>query len=109
MKNTAAKCTTANRVPALLAVVGVLQMLDWHSTLSAAENRLETNKLINWLGQWIGFSAALSSIKSILIVSLLAGFLYWRKHKGIYDTEFVGCLSTVALVYGAVVFNNYLP
>jgi hypothetical protein len=40
---------------------------------------------------------------------LLAGFLYWRKHKGIYDTEFVVCLSTVALVYGAVVFNNYLP
>jgi hypothetical protein len=102
------KFTVANRVPTLLAIVAGLQMLDWHSTLSAAQNRLETNKLINWLGHWIGFAFALSAIKSLLIACLLVGFLYWRKHKGIYDTEFVVCLSTVALVYGAVVFNNYL-
>ena len=41
------------------------------------------------------------------IAILFVGFLYWRKHKGLYDFEFTVCLCVSALVYSAVVVNNY--
>jgi hypothetical protein len=96
-----------NRTPILIGVVTVLQVLDWHSTLSAPEGRFETNKLLNWLSQWVSFFCVLSTVKLIFIATLLGGFLYWRKHKGVYELEYTACLSVLALVYGAVVFNNY--
>lgn len=96
-----------NRTPVLLTAVAVLQVLDWHSTLTAPRGRFETNKLLNWLGQWASFAVVVSAIKICFIVALLVGFIYWRKHKGLYETEFTACLCVAALVYGAVVFNNY--
>lgn len=95
------------RTPSLLGVVAVLQILDWHSTLTAGHTRGEANKMVNWLVQWMSFACVVSIIKVISLTMLLVGFLYWRKHQGLYELEFALCLSVVTVVYGGVVFNNY--
>ncbi|ABX19890.1 DUF5658 family protein (plasmid) [Burkholderia multivorans] len=96
------------RTPSLLGVVAALQILDWHSTLTAPHTRGETNRLINWLVQWVSFESAVSTFKLLCLAMLLYGFLFWRKHKGLYETEFALALGVVAVVYGGVVFNNYV-
>ena len=96
-----------NRTPILIGAVAGLQVLDWHSTLSAPRGRFETNKLLNWLSQWTSFVFVISAVKLFFITVLLVGFLYWRKHKGVYDFEFTICLCVAAFVYSAVVVNNY--
>jgi hypothetical protein len=96
-----------NRTPILLGTVAVLQLLDWHSTLTAPHNRHETNKFFNWLGQWVSFEGEVSVIKMACIVMLGVGFLHWRKHKGLYELEYGLCLGVLAVVYGCVVLNNY--
>lgn len=101
------KTVLGNRTPILLGAVAVLQVLDWHSTLIAPRGRFETNKLLNWLSQWMGFALVISIVKLFFIAILFVGFLYWRKHKCLYDFEFTVCLCVSALVYSAVVVNNY--
>lgn len=96
-----------NRTPILLGTVAVLQVLDWHSTLSAPRGRFETNHLLSWLGRWMGFTLVFSIVKVFFIAVLFAGFLYWRRHKGLYDFEFTVCLCLAAFVYSAAVVNNY--
>lgn len=97
-----------NRTPILLGVVAVLQLLDLHSTLTAPQGRHETNKLLNWMSQWIGFAFELTLIKVAFLLTLAVGFLYWRKHKGMYEFEYGLCLAVLIVVYGCVVLNNYL-
>lgn len=95
------------RTPTLLGVVAILQILDWHSTLNAPHTRYEANKMINWLVQWVSFSSVVSVFKLLCLSMLVYGFLFWRKHKGLYEIEFTLVLCVVAIVYGGVVFNNY--
>lgn len=96
------------RTPTMLAIVALLQLLDWRSTLVAPSYRHETNRMLNWLGQWIGFSLAVSAVKASLLLILLVGYLYWRRHRGMYEMEFGVCLGLLIVVYGGVVANNYL-
>ncbi|WP_150578387.1 DUF5658 family protein [Pandoraea aquatica] len=96
-----------NRTPVLLAMIAVLQVLDWHSTLTAPPTSTEANDLLVWLGRFIGFSLAVSLIKLATMAAVAVWFLYWRKHKGVYELEFTVCLSLVVLFYGLVIFNNY--
>ncbi|MGY6258797.1 DUF5658 family protein [Paraburkholderia caledonica] len=96
-----------NRTPILLGVVAVLQLLDWHSTLTAPHGRHESNKLLNWISQWIGFAYELTLIKAAFLLLLTLGFLYWRQHKGMYELEYGLCLAVLIIVYGCVVLNNY--
>jgi hypothetical protein len=95
------------RTPTMLAIVAVLQLLDWHSTLTAPPYRHETNRLLNWLARWMSFAFAVSAIKLVFLVMLAAGFLYWRKHRGMYELEFGLCLGVLIIVYSCVVANNY--
>ncbi|KWK60936.1 DUF5658 family protein [Burkholderia stagnalis] len=95
------------RTPMLLGVAAALQILDWHSTLATAHTRGEANKMVNWLAQWMSLGCIVSVIKLTCLAMLTAGFLYWRKHKGLYELEFALCLSVVIVVYSGVVFNNY--
>ncbi|WP_049096375.1 DUF5658 family protein [Burkholderia cepacia] len=95
------------RTPTLLGFVAILQIMDWHSTLNAPRTRGEANKMINWLVQWVSFGSVVSVLKLFCLAMLLYGFLFWRKHKGLYEIEFTLALSVVALVYSGVVFNNY--
>jgi hypothetical protein len=95
------------RTPAMLAIVAVLQVLDWHSTLTAPPYRHETNRLLNWLGGWVSFAFAVSAIKLAFLVMLAAGFLFWRKHRDMYELEFGLCLGVLTIAYGCVVANNY--
>ncbi|WP_423383568.1 DUF5658 family protein [Burkholderia sp. LMG 32019] len=95
------------RTPTLLGMVAVLQILDWHSTLATAHTRGEANKMVNWLAQWTSIGWVVSIIKLACLAMLVAGFLYWRKRKGLYELEFALCLSVLIVAYGGVVFNNY--
>lgn len=98
-----------SHTPALLAAVAVLQVLDWQSTLWARNGRAETNHLLNWLGHWAAFVVVFSCIKLVFLAVLLCGYLYWRRHKGLYEFEYTACLSTLVVAYGVVVINNYRP
>ncbi|MCX4151046.1 MULTISPECIES: DUF5658 family protein [Paraburkholderia] len=86
----------------------MLQILDWHSTLVAHTKRGETNSVLNWLGQWARFAVVLSCVKLVFLAVLLLGYLYWRRHKGLYELEYGACLSILAIAYGLAVFNNYV-
>lgn len=97
-----------NRTPILLGAVALLQLLDWHSTLTAPYGRHESNRLLNWISQWMDFAFALTLIKGAFLLLLGLGFLYWREHKGMYELEFGLCLAVLIVVYGCVVLNNYL-
>lgn len=55
----------------------------------------------------MGFTLVFSIVKVFFIAVLFAGFLYWRRHKGLYDFEFTVCLCLAAFVYSAAVVNNY--
>lgn len=96
-----------SRTATMFAIVAMLQVLDWHSTLTAPPYRHEANRLLNWLGRWMSFVFAVSAIKLASLVLLAAGFLYWRKHRGMYELEFGLCLGVLTIVYGCVVANNY--
>lgn len=96
-----------SRTPIMLGTVAVLQVLDWHSTLSASPNRHETNRLLNWIAQWISFACEVSIIKATFIAVLAGGYFYWRQHKGVYEFEFALCLGVLIAVYSCIVINNY--
>jgi hypothetical protein len=99
---------TWNVIPTLFLFLLIVQIMDVHSTLTAGGDRYETNRVINWISQWIGFAGAVCVIK-IGSVSML-GFLYrvWRRSGGSHDREFVLCLSLIAVFYSVVLANNYL-
>lgn len=99
----------SSRTPALLGAVAVLQVLDWQSTLWARNGRSETNHLLNWLGHWGAFVVVFTCIKLAFLGVLLCGYLYWRRHKGLYEVEYAACLSMLVFAYGVVVINNYRP
>ncbi|PRZ44853.1 hypothetical protein BX589_14320 [Paraburkholderia fungorum] len=96
-----------NRTPLLLAVVAGLQILDWHSTLTAPPYRHETNRLINELAGWIGFACAVSLVKALFLIILGAGFFFWRRNKHTYELEYGLCLGVLVVVYSCIVINNY--
>ncbi|WP_234745252.1 MULTISPECIES: DUF5658 family protein [Burkholderiaceae] len=91
----------------LLAVVAGLQILDWHSTLTAPPYRHETNRILNGLAGWIGFACAVSLVKAVFLVILAAGLLHWRRHKHTYELEYGLCLGVLVVVYTCIVINNY--
>lgn len=95
------------RTPILLLLVAILQVLDWRSTLLLVAKRGEANRFINELAQVIGFGVSLAIIKLTFLAILFAGFIYWRKHRGEYETEFTVCLGLLVAAYGLVVFNNF--
>lgn len=95
------------RTPILLLLVAILQVLDWRSTLLLVAKRGEANRIINGLAHVIGFGIALAIIKLTFLAFLFAGFIYWRKHRGEYETEFTICLGMLAAAYGLVVVNNF--
>jgi hypothetical protein len=97
-----------NRTPMLLAVVAGLQILDWHSTLTAPPYRHETNRLLNGLACWLGFACAVSLVKAVFLVMLAVGFVHWRRHKRAYELEYGLCLGVLIVVYSGIVMNNYL-
>ncbi|MGR9587081.1 DUF5658 family protein [Pandoraea sputorum] len=105
--NQAVRTTVIYRTPILLAVVAVLQILDWHSTLTAPLGLAEANGLLIWIGRFTGFALGVSIVKAASLLAVLVWFLFWRKHKGVYEFEFTVSLSVLALIYGLVIFNNY--
>jgi Flp pilus assembly protein protease CpaA len=100
--------TVSNRTPILLFVVAILQILDWHSTLTAPPGLAEANGLLIWIGRFTGFALGVSLVKAATLLAVLVWFIFWRKHKGLYEFEFTVSLSVLALIYGLVIFNNYV-
>ena len=94
-------------IPALFTLLVLLQLFDLDSTLHASIHQHETNKLINWLAERIGFKSALIVIK-IFAISIIC-FLYkiWKLSENTHNAEFTICLSLITFVYSFVVAINY--
>jgi len=95
-------------VASLFITLLIEQVLDLHSTATAAVNQHEGNKAVNWVAERIGFVPTIVLVK--LAVVAVIGFLFrtWRRSKGSHDLEFAVSLGLVAVTYGAVIFNNYV-
>jgi hypothetical protein len=91
----------------LFVALVVLQVLDWHSTVCAGSLQSESNPLLLSLAAGVPFPAALAVVKTldIFLAALLIGA--WRYTRRRYNTEFLGCLLIVDIVYAVVVFNNF--
>lgn len=99
---------TAKVIMALLVALVALQCLDWYSTLTAGATQSESNPLLLGLAKWLSLPCALTFVK-VAGTSLIAVLAYsWTRVRGRYDAEFLACLTIVASVYAAVVFNNFL-
>lgn len=95
-------------VNALFLLQLILQVMDLHSTLTASAGRYEVNEIINWMANHVGFPFAVFIMK--LCSALVLVFLYssWVKSKGSHTIGFIISLSLLCVVYGFIVFNNYL-
>ena len=104
----------SNMVLGLFGAVLVLQLLDLHSTLNAHGWQHEGNRFIVWLSQRVarasvaGQAAAVVMVKAFDVLVLGAMYAWWRRSSGLFDREFAVTLTVLALVFLAVVANNYL-
>jgi hypothetical protein len=97
-----------NVVLTLFVMLGLIQVLDAHSTLTASAGRFETNSAINWLAGKVGFTAAVLTTKSFSGVVIFFMYRVWCKTNGAYDRVFVFFLALIAMFYSFIVFNNYI-
>lgn len=96
------------RVNYLFAFAFILQLLDWHSTLTAMPHLIETNTLILSLSDLIGFSAAVGITKAVMVLVLSFMYLYWKRSQRQYSLEFCVTLGVICTVYFYIVSKNYL-
>ena len=94
-------------IPALFMLLVLLQLFDLNSTLPASIDQHETNKLINWLAEQIGFKSALFAIKLFAISIIFFLYKIWKLSENTHNTEFTICLSLISIVYSLVVAINY--
>jgi hypothetical protein len=95
-------------VPVLFIFLLFLQILDAHSTISSGAGHYESNKAINWLISWVGFTTAVCITKAWSAIVLLILYRVWRLSNGSHNREFVVSLTLISLIYSFVVANNYL-
>jgi hypothetical protein len=96
-----------NAVALLFISLLILQILDAHSTLSAGAERHETNGLIIWLANWVGFAAAVVITKAFSILVLFLLYRLWRLTEGAHDGKFVVILTLLAVIYSIIDGSNY--
>ena len=90
---------------ALVSLLILLQVLDWHSTfLAISQGRTEQNKLIVMLSNKIGIHGAVSVFKIIAIILSATYLICSNKKKTIFTTI---SLVVIIIPYIAVVINNY--
>ena len=94
-------------IPWLFCCIGLLQILDLHSTLLAVDTRGETNNLINLLASFIGVAGAVIAFKGAVALSLLFSYRTWRKNPGEYDGFFALGLLVMIGAYALVIVSNY--
>ena len=82
-------------VRTLLVVLVLLQVLDFHSTVSASREQVERNQLLNWLSLCVTQFSALATIKVFDVVLIAALFWVWTRTAGRYDTAFASCLAEI--------------
>jgi len=91
----------------LFVGMALLQILDFHSTVTAHTSKTEVNTFILRLSSYTGFVAAIGIIKIICLGVISIMYKAWRNVNGIYDSEFLCCLSIVTVAYMLVVAQNY--
>jgi len=90
----------------LCAALALLQVLDLHSSLHAAEaGRYETNPVILWVIAHVGFGPGVFAFKAFALFILA---LYYRVVSG-FDRMLWPAISLIPVcaAYIAVVLNNY--
>ncbi len=94
-------------IPFLFLALTVLQLLDMHSTLIAAQGRVEQNSLIAWLAHHFGMEGVVPLIKILDLAIIGLFFSVWKKSHGTFNKQFFVCLTLIVSAYILVVMNNY--
>ena len=92
-------------VPVLVSVLGVLQLLDLHSSAQAL-GATEANHAINFLAQSVGVLASLVFAKLVALGAIGCMYVVWCRCPTLRREVICGLVASV-IAYGVVVLRNY--
>ena len=92
-------------VPVLVTVLGVLQLLDLHSSAQAL-GATEANHAINFLAQSVGVLASLVFAKLVALGAIGCMYVVWCRCPTL-RREVICALVASVIAYGGVVLSNY--
>lgn len=94
-------------IPSLFLWLVALQFADFYSTLTAPSDKVEQNKLLINLSQYVAFPTALTLVKLFDAALIIALAFYWKRNDGQMNKEWALCLSFACVFYTMIVSSNF--
>lgn len=108
LNNTPEKSVSERSLLWILLTLGLLQILDLHSSVTKSVNQAETNPAINKLAEYVGFTNSICFFKLLAFFFIYVIYRITSKTFPEYTKHVCFLLALLAMFYVVIVFNNYI-